>query len=177
MSTSPTKIGSAPHILDGLSAKNQSAFDALYGELKGLKNVFQRHLGSDDARDLYGELIGKLVASVSDGRFRSPSALYGYANVVAHRMVNDARAKWVKRNDLLRDGPVNRECDHRAAERRETARGILGGMPDREREALMRYHLEEQSPEEICGDLNLTAAQFGLIRCRARQMFADAQSR
>lgn len=180
VSSPSTRTESARQIVNGFLAKNPSAFEALYCELKNLKYLFQRHLGPNDAQDLFHDLIMELAASIRDGHLRYPEALYGYANVIARRKVIEARAKRQRITDLpdrgwslLGDGHVNTERDYRAAEEREIALRILKAMPGRDRNVLVRFYFEEQTPEHICRDLDLTGTQFRLIKSRAKRRFTE----
>ena len=180
MSPSTTRTDSARQIVDGLLAGNQSAFAVLYCELKSLRYFFQLRLGPDDAQDLYHDLIMDLAASIVRGQLRSSDALYAYATVMARRKVSDVRAKRQKIAvppdggwSLLRDGSANTEENYRAVEQRDIALRILRAMPARHCEVLVRFYFEEQTVEQICGDLDLTETQFRLIKSRAKQRFTE----
>ena len=180
MSNFATRTDSARQIVAGLLAENQSAFEDLYLELISLKYLFQRHLGPDNALDLYHDLIIDLAASIRGGQLRHPEALYGYATVIARRKINNI---WAERQritylseggwSLLRDSSVHTERNYRAAEERNIALEILKAMPARDRNVLVKFYLEEQTAEEICRDQNLTATQFRLIKSRAKLRFKE----
>jgi DNA-directed RNA polymerase specialized sigma24 family protein len=68
---------------------------------------------------------------------------------------------------------VSSEYAHRAAEEQQIALRILKTAPHCDREALARFYLNEQSPEEICRDLRLTLEEFGLIKSRAKARFRE----
>lgn len=53
----------------------------------------------------------------------------------------------------------------------EAVKLILGGLPCEEREAVERYYLMNQTPKEICQELNLTNPRFLEIRKNVRQKF------
>jgi uncharacterized protein (DUF2384 family) len=55
----------------------------------------------------------------------------------------------------------------------EIARQILESFSRRDREALIRFYLEEQVPEQICREMSLTEAQFRLIKSRAKAQFRE----
>ena len=50
---------------------------------------------------------------------------------------------------------------------------ILRSSPPRDREILVRFYLREQTPAEICRDLDLTENQFRLIKSRAKARFVE----
>jgi RNA polymerase sigma factor (sigma-70 family) len=58
-------------------------------------------------------------------------------------------------------------------ESQDVAFRMLGGLPKRDREVLVRFYLEEQSAQEICRDLKLTETQFRLIKSRAKARYGE----
>jgi DNA-directed RNA polymerase specialized sigma24 family protein len=55
----------------------------------------------------------------------------------------------------------------------DAALRILRGVPKRDREVLVRFYLQEQSPEEICCVLNLSQRQFLGIKARAKARYGE----
>ena len=58
-------------------------------------------------------------------------------------------------------------------ESQDVALRMLGGLPKRDREVLVRFYLQEQTADEICRDLNLTETQFRLIKSRAKARYGE----
>jgi RNA polymerase sigma factor (sigma-70 family) len=54
---------------------------------------------------------------------------------------------------------------------------VLRAMSPRDREILTRFYLQEQSQEQICDEMNLTATQFRLLKSRAKARFGDLGQR
>jgi len=54
---------------------------------------------------------------------------------------------------------------------------ILRSLPDRDREILTRFYLDEQTQEQICEDMNLTETQFRLLKSRAKARFGELGKR
>jgi uncharacterized protein (DUF2384 family) len=54
---------------------------------------------------------------------------------------------------------------------------VLRWLSARDRDALARFYLAEESPEEICAALGLTETQFRLIRSKALARFAGTLTR
>jgi RNA polymerase sigma-70 factor (ECF subfamily) len=46
-------------------------------------------------------------------------------------------------------------------------------LSDRDREILTRFYLDEQTQEQICGEMNLTETQFRLLKSRAKARFGE----
>ena len=59
----------------------------------------------------------------------------------------------------------------------ELARRILNSIGKRDREVLVRFYLDEQSPEVICREMGLTETQFRLIKSRAKARFGELGKR
>jgi DNA-directed RNA polymerase specialized sigma24 family protein len=55
----------------------------------------------------------------------------------------------------------------------DLAMRVLNSLPWREREVLTRFYLKEQSPRQICRDMNFTETQFRLIKSRAKGRFTE----
>jgi RNA polymerase sigma factor (sigma-70 family) len=55
----------------------------------------------------------------------------------------------------------------------ELAMRVLNTLPRRDREVLVRFYLQEQSPGQICRDMGLTQTQFRLTKSRAKARFTE----
>ena len=56
---------------------------------------------------------------------------------------------------------------------KEFIQSILARLSPVEREMLDRFHVREQSPDQICWDGSLTNTQFRLLKSRAKSHFRD----
>src|SRR5262249_37951675 len=54
---------------------------------------------------------------------------------------------------------------------------MLNSLHKREREVLSRFYLKEQTPEQICREMQLTETQFRLIKSRAKARFGELGKR
>jgi DNA-directed RNA polymerase specialized sigma24 family protein len=59
----------------------------------------------------------------------------------------------------------------------EVARRILNSIGKRDREVLIHFYLDEQSPDVICRDMGLTETQFRLIKSRAKARLGELGKR
>ena len=116
------------------------------------------------------------------GRLREPDRLMGYVRTVLRRQVamHIDHAVTARRNQLSIDPSMTLSDHHPDPERRvieqenqEVALGMLGSLPKRDREVLVRFYLGEQTPEQICRDMNLTETQFRLIKSRAKARYGE----
>jgi RNA polymerase sigma-70 factor, ECF subfamily len=54
---------------------------------------------------------------------------------------------------------------------------VLKSIAPRDREILIRFYLEEQTAEKICGDMSLTDTRFRLLKSRAKARFGELGKR
>ncbi len=59
-----------------------------------------------------------------------------------------------------------------AREKAQIMKSALAAMSRRDREILERFYLREQTPEQICAEMNLTDTQFRLHKSRAKARLA-----
>jgi len=59
----------------------------------------------------------------------------------------------------------------------EVAMRLLRSLPERDRNVLTRFYLEEQPAEQICRDMDLTETQFRLIKSRAKARYGELGKR
>jgi RNA polymerase sigma factor (sigma-70 family) len=106
----------------------------------------------------------------------------GYVRTVVRRQVAgyigtavDARRNLVDpdQGQILRDRRPDPERTAIEGQNVELAMRVLNTLPKRDREVLVRFYLQEQSPRQICRDMNLTATQFRLTKSRAKARFTE----
>jgi RNA polymerase sigma-70 factor (ECF subfamily) len=177
----PVSIGEQwTRVVAGVRNDDPEGTAELYRNLIGFKSYFARHLGLEDADDLYHDLIMAIIASIRNGTLREPARLAGYAKAVARNAVSD-RIRALKRRQLESntrgqtepDKAPNPEANAIRREAKAIARCVLDGMPPRHRAVLVRFYIEEEKAGTICADLNLTATQFRLIKSRAKARFGE----
>jgi RNA polymerase sigma-70 factor (ECF subfamily) len=74
---------------------------------------------------------------------------------------------------------VRRNPEQHAAfqEKVEFMVSVLDGLSVRDREILSRFYLDEQTQEEICGEMDLSETQFRLLKSRAKARFGELGKR
>ena len=77
----------------------------------------------------------------------------------------------------LADGQLSPERQAMDRQSNEVAMRVLRSLPKRDRDVLVRFYLDEQTPEEICRDLDLTETQFRLIKSRAKARYGELGKR
>jgi len=171
------------HLVNRVQKAEPSALEELY-ELfsKGIRFYFWRHLGHQDLDDRVHDAFLVVTQSIQNGELREPERLMGFVRTIVRRQVAghiDDAAQARRSNfsqdvlPILRDRQMGPEEAAIQRERQELAMRVLRGIPDRDREVLVRFYLHEQKPEEICRELDLTPTQFRLIKSRAKARFGE----
>ena len=52
-------------------------------------------------------------------------------------------------------------------------RELLGSLPDRDREVLVRFYMLEQPQDVICRDMGLSETQYRLLKSRAKARLTE----
>ena len=180
--TDPTEP-SWSRLVDRIQAGDPAGMEQLYAVfVKGVRFFLWRQLGPQDLDDKVHDVFLIITQSIKRGELREPERLMGYVRTVVRRQVavHIDNAVHARRNQQSID-PAMTLSDHqpdperRAIEKenQDVAMRMLGGLPKRDREVLVRFYLQEQSAEEICRDLKLTETQFRLIKSRAKARYGE----
>lgn len=166
-----------------IQADDPTGMEDLYGVFTtGIRFYLCRQLGPQDLDDKVHDAFLTITQSIRRGDLREPDRLMGYVRTVVRRQVAgyigiavDARRNMVDPDHgaILRDRQPDPE--HRAIEGQNTelAMRVLNTLPQRDREVLVRFYLQEQSPRQICQDMGLTQTQFRLTKSRAKARFTE----
>ena len=73
----------------------------------------------------------------------------------------------------VHDAASNPEQNAIQRETQEIALKVLKSISARDREILIRFYLEEQTPDQICSEMGLTETQFRLLKSRAKARFGE----
>jgi RNA polymerase sigma-70 factor, ECF subfamily len=150
--------------------------------VKGIRFFLWRQLGPQDLDDKVHDVFLIVTQSIRQGELREPDRLMGYVRTVVRRQVaaHIDSAVQARRNQqsidparTLADRQPDPERRVLEQESQDVARRMLGGLPKRDREVLVRFYLQEQPAQEICRDLNLTETQFRLIKSRAKARYGE----
>jgi RNA polymerase sigma-70 factor (ECF subfamily) len=170
-------------LVERIRANDPSGMEELYGIFTtGIRFYLCRQLGPQDLDDRVHDAFLTITQSIRRGDLREPERLMGYVRTIVRRQVagHIGDAVEARRNHIDPDrGAVLRDRrpdpEHKAMERQNVALAmrVLQSLPQRDREVLMRFYLQEQSPRQICRDLRLTATQFRLTKSRAKARFTE----
>jgi RNA polymerase sigma-70 factor, ECF subfamily len=153
---------------------------------KGIRFLLYRQLGPRDLDDKVHDVFVIVMQAIRRGDLRDPDRLMGYVRTVVRRQVashiEDAVQQRRNYSDLegtLLMADRHPDPEHGAIERQheELAMRILNSISKRDREVLIRFYLDEQTPEQICRSMGLTETQFRLIKSRAKARFGELGKR
>ena len=153
---------------------------------KGVRFLLYRKLGPKDLDDKVHDVFLIIAQSIRRGDLREPERLMGYVQTVVRRQVAahiedaiHARRCYtgLEGTLVLSDRSPDPERTAIQHQKDELALRILNSISKRDREVLVRFYLDEQTPVEICRDMHLTETQFRLIKSRAKARFGELGKR
>jgi RNA polymerase sigma-70 factor (ECF subfamily) len=149
---------------------------------KGIRFYLCRQLGPQELDDKVHDTFVVVVQAIRRGELREPERLMGFVRTIVRRQVAAHIDKVVhnRREQVELDSTVRvadtRENPEESAifrQRTDLIQRVLGELPERDREILTRFYLDEQSQEQICEDMSLTETQFRLLKSRAKARFGE----
>jgi RNA polymerase sigma-70 factor (ECF subfamily) len=170
-------------LVDRVRREEPDALEELYQLFsKGIRYYLWHHLGPQDLDDRVHDAFLAVTESIRNGELREPDRLLGFVRTVVRRQVatqidHNVHARRSRFSHemlaVLHDRHPGPEENAIHTQNRELAMRILRSIPTRDREVLIRFYLREQTPPEICRDLNLSETQFRLIKSRAKARFGE----
>lgn len=150
---------------------------------RGLDYLLRRLVGDPTlAEDLGQETFRVVIERVRRGELRDPEKLGAFVRGTARNLVMAERRKRQRRGiDEALDTVPELAAQSEGAlarilqseDRRRVRQLIRELRSGRDREVLLRFHIAEESKEDICRDLQLNSRQFNLVLFRARQRFRE----
>ncbi|HUB83523.1 MAG TPA: sigma-70 family RNA polymerase sigma factor [Bryobacteraceae bacterium] len=166
-----------------IRADDPSGMEDLYAIFTGgIRFYLCRQLGPQDLDDKVHDAFLTIAQSIRRGDLREPERLMGYVRTVVRRQVAgyigsavEARRTLVDPDHgaILRDRKPDPERTAIEEQNNALAMRVLNTLPRRDREVLVRFYLQEQSPRQICRDMSLTPTQFRLTKSRAKARFTE----
>jgi RNA polymerase sigma-70 factor (ECF subfamily) len=153
---------------------------------KGVRSFLWRQLGPRDLDDKVHDIFLIVTQSIRRGDLREPERLMGYVRTVLRRQVAAyiEEAIHARRNEVevepglyLTDRQISPERIILERQTQEVAMRLLRSLPERDRNVLTRFYLEEQPAEQICREMDLTETQFRLIKSRAKARYGELGKR
>lgn len=151
---------------------SQQEMEALYADLQKGPALRFWNLPKQDRMDHLHDLF---VATVT-GAKRADTPVQSYASGVARILVilairaavRQRRMVEVDADDTRLSTEPSPEKALIAEQRRERCQRLLNGLSPAGREVLERFYLQEQEPERICAEMQLSRTQFRLLKSRAK---------
>ena len=166
-----------------IQADDPSGMEELYAVFTtGIRFYLCRQLGPQDLDDKVHDAFLTITQSIRRGDLREPERLMGYVRTVVRRQVAghigaavESRRTLVDPDHgaVLRDRKPDPERKAIQDQNNDLAMRVLNTLPLRDREVLIRFYLKEQTPEQICREMELTATQFRLTKSRAKARFTE----
>jgi RNA polymerase sigma-70 factor (ECF subfamily) len=174
-------------LVERIATGDPSAMEDLYRIFsKGVRFYLCRQLGPQDLDDKVHDIFLIITQAIQKGELRDPDRLMGYVRTIVRRQVaaHIDSVVQARRNQVDLDGGLPLS-DHQPNPERSLiqqqntalAKRILNSLQKRDREVLTRFYLQEQPPEQICREMNLTETQFRLIKSRAKARFGELGKR
>ncbi|HEV3333670.1 MAG TPA: sigma-70 family RNA polymerase sigma factor [Bryobacteraceae bacterium] len=174
-------------VVDRIRRGDPTGMEDLYRVFsKGVRFFLYRQLGPHDLDDKVHDVFLIVTQSIRNGDLREPDRLMGYVRTVVRRQVaaHIEGAVQARRNQTDIEGGVvlsarGPDPERRAIEHQneQLAMRVLNSIAKRDREVLIRFYLQEQTPDEICQAMELTETQFRLIKSRAKARFGELGKR
>jgi RNA polymerase sigma-70 factor (ECF subfamily) len=176
-----------PNVVERIRRGDTSGMEDMYRAFsKGIRFLLSRQLGRQDLDDKVHDVFVIVAEAIRNGELREPERLMGYVHTVVRRLVAGhihhairKRNEFVDANidDSLLDKRPNPEHETSDRQRMALAMSVLKSLPERDRGVLTRFYLNEETPEKICRDMDLSETQFRLIKSRAKTRFAELGKR
>jgi RNA polymerase sigma-70 factor (ECF subfamily) len=173
---------SAARIVQGIRNGDSAAETQMVERYsRGLRYLLMRRTSDQErARDLLQETLCIAITKLREIELDNPERLAGYLRGIAVRVaMNDGRRR--KREPIsmeveaLERIPANEPRQFQYIAKQQTAsavRTLLDAMTvKRDRELLMRYYVQDQDKQEICGALGLDSLHFNRVLFRAKARF------
>ena len=188
--TLPGQAPSSPHpdlppnrfaeLVERVQGGHPSGLEELYNLAKNFTFFLMRQLGDEDLLDKVHDIFVTVAQAIRAGKLRDPERLIPFLTTVTRFYTYDQieRRTFLRRRSAPLEGlnpqdpRINMEASVYSRQRRLIAREILESMPRRDRDVLHRFYIQEQSKEQICRDMQLTATQFRLLKSKAKATFA-----
>jgi RNA polymerase sigma-70 factor (ECF subfamily) len=146
---------------------------------RGVALILVRSAGGGPINeDLRQDTFQLTIQKIRRGELRDPERLPGFICNIARNLAVDYFRRTSRHERVERDLPVAAPAPPDAleqvlaAEKAAIVRRILSELrPERDREVLYRFYIEEQEKQQICAELGLTSLHFNRVLFRARARY------
>jgi RNA polymerase sigma factor (sigma-70 family) len=122
------------------------------------------------------EILIIVLAAIRSGELRDSHCLMGFVRTVTRRQASVyirhaivRRRRMVSMDSANPVSPLHESPEARlnSSQRIDEVKKMLEILCERDRDILIRFYYDEQEPERICREMQLTATQFRLYKSRA----------
>lgn len=128
----------------------------------GIRFFLRRQVGSQELDGKVHDTLLIVVQAIQQGYIREPERLIGFVRTVVRRQI----AAYSGAGGA--GGPRDPEQSLAFREKVGLLKRFLRELPQRDREILIRFYVNEQTEEQICSDMNLSETQFRHLKARAQ---------
>lgn len=182
------KIRDWAQIVARIREGDAAAMEELYSIFaRGIRYFLLRNLGSEELDDRVHDCFVIVTEAIQNGELRDPARLMGYVRTVVKRQIAsaidtavDQRRTHVDYDETMfgiTDFNNDPEQSIISRQRSEIARKVMLSISRRDREILDRFYVQEQTQEQICDEMGLSATQFRLLKSRAKTRFGNLGKR
>jgi len=182
------KIRDWAEIVARIRDGDAAAMEELYAIFaRGIRYFLLRNLGSEELDDRVHDCFVIVTEAIQNGELRDPARLMGYVRTVVKRQIAsaidtavDQRRTHVDYDETMfgvTDFNNDPEQSIISRQRSEIARKVMLSISRRDREILDRFYVQEQTQEQICHEMGLSATQFRLLKSRAKTRFGNLGKR
>lgn len=151
------------------------------GQTDGMEELYQlfsaamrfylaRHVAADDIEARIYTTLAAVSEAVLSGELREPERLMGFVRSTVQKQIAGHPAPQVSPVEIWRHNPEEITVFH---QKTNLINQVLSELGEMDREILTRFYVLEQSQEEICEAMELSATQFRLLKTRAKARFGE----
>jgi RNA polymerase sigma factor (sigma-70 family) len=165
-------------LVERIRSGEEAAIEELYKVIcQGFGKYLLWRLTENGAADRLQEVVLGVLEAIQHDRIQHPQALIAFIQTIVRRRASEeigermaARKRLVSFQEAFTVSSryLTPEEEFRQKERATIVRRLLNGLPERAREIIVRSYMQEQSQEQICSEMNLSATQYRLLKSRAK---------
>jgi len=169
-------------LLDGVRNDRDEANEELYKRVhRGIWVMLARQLQPSQVHDAFHEVFIVAFRAIQRGEVHSPDLFPSFLRTIAQRRIYLCIAENIQSRrqagetvlPVLSERRISPEVNTYHREKWAIGQRALAALCHQDEEILRRFYLLEQSQQQICQEMHLTATQFRLLKSRAKAKFAS----
>ena len=139
----------------------------------GIRFYLARQLGRRAVDKRVRETVQAVVHAIQQGDVPKPERLVQFLYSIVRRQV----AAQLELDASSATPAGTGASQHNRRRNQKAALKILRSVSPNDREILIRFYLQEQTPEQICREMDLTEEELRLLRSHSRTLFKSSSKR